>query len=55
MEDIKTGTLTILSTAFQHEGMIPSKYTCDGAGVNPPLEVDRMPGETQSLAIIMDI
>jgi Raf kinase inhibitor-like YbhB/YbcL family protein len=54
MEDIKTGTLAISSAAFQHEGFIPSKYTCDGEGINPPLQIDKIPEETQSLAIIME-
>jgi Raf kinase inhibitor-like YbhB/YbcL family protein len=54
MEDIKTGTLVISSAAFRHEGIIPSVYTCDGKGINPPLEIDHIPQETQTLAIIME-
>jgi len=30
--------LKITSKDFQHEGMIPSKFTCDGADVSPQLE-----------------
>ncbi|HMK25909.1 MAG TPA: YbhB/YbcL family Raf kinase inhibitor-like protein [Chitinophagaceae bacterium] len=54
MEDIKTRTLVIASAAFRHEGIIPSVYTCDGKGINPPLEIDHIPVETQTLAIIME-
>ena len=54
MEDIKTRTLVISSAAFRHEGNIPSVYTCDGKGINPPLEIDHIPVETQTLAIIME-
>src|SRR6187401_2745228 len=54
MEDIQTGTLAISSTSFQHEGIIPPKYTCDGEGINPSLLIDRLPEETKTLAIIME-
>ena len=54
MDDIKTGTLSVSSSSFQHEGNIPSKYTCDGEGINPPLQVDSLPENTQTLAIIVE-
>jgi Raf kinase inhibitor-like YbhB/YbcL family protein len=47
-------TLIITSTAFEPNGTIPAKYTCDGRDINPPLRVERIPSETQSLALIMD-
>jgi Raf kinase inhibitor-like YbhB/YbcL family protein len=53
MEKIKTGTLTI-SSAFSHEGSIPSRFTCDGEGVNPSLKVSGIPEETETLAVIME-
>lgn len=53
MEEIKTETLTI-SSVFQHEGAIPSKFTCDGGNFNPPLNIERIPEGTQTLAIIME-
>ena len=46
--------LTISSPAFPHNGMIPSKYTCDGTDGNPPLTFDNIPDETKSLALIVD-
>ena len=42
------------STAFTPNGMIPPRYTCDGADVSPPLTWDEPPGGTQSLALICD-
>jgi len=54
MQEIKTGTLTISSTAFPHEGNIPSKYTCEGEGINPSLRIDGIPENTVTLALIME-
>lgn len=42
------------STAFEHDGPIPSLYTCDGRNINPPLQCHDYPAGTTSLAIIMD-
>ncbi len=46
-------TLKITSGAFEENGLIPSKYTCDGQNINPPLEIGGMPSEAKSLALIM--
>ena len=54
MANKATGNLTISSTAFQKEGIIPAKYTCDGEDINPPLKVDKIPEGTQTLAIIVE-
>ncbi len=47
-------TLKISSLAFQHKGHIPSKYTCDGTDINPPLLVENVPAGAKSLAMIVD-
>ena len=47
-------SLTVSSTAFQSNGMIPSKFTCDGANINPPLKIAGVPSNAKSLAIILD-
>lgn len=47
-------TMKISSPAFKHNETIPSKYTCDGADVNPALVIERVPAEAKSLALIMD-
>ena len=46
--------LAVSSPAFQHEGMIPKDFTCDGEDKSPPLKIDWIPEETRSLAIIME-
>jgi Raf kinase inhibitor-like YbhB/YbcL family protein len=46
--------MELTSSAFQHEGAIPSKYTCDGDNVNPPLAIFGVPDQAQSLVLIMD-
>jgi Raf kinase inhibitor-like YbhB/YbcL family protein len=42
------------SPAFQHDGTIPSKYTCDGSDINPPLKIENVPQTAKSLALIVD-
>src|SRR5262245_33130837 len=49
-----TSKLQISSTAFSANGLIPSKYTCDGEGVNPPLTFASIPSKAQSLVLIVD-
>ncbi len=44
----------IKSQAFQQEGMIPSKHTCDGENVSPSLSWSDPPEGTQSFALICD-
>jgi Raf kinase inhibitor-like YbhB/YbcL family protein len=46
--------IKITSSAFAEGGMIPSKYTCDGADVSPPLQWDAVPEGTKSIALISD-
>jgi len=47
-------TLTITSTAFKDGGEIPSRYTCEGENINPPLLIDQIPHGTQTLAVIAE-
>jgi len=46
--------LKITSEAFENGEDIPSKYTCQGADINPPLSIDGIPEGTTSLAVIME-
>ena len=46
--------LDVSSSAFGPDHPIPSKYTCDGDGVSPPLAWSTPPKETQSVAILVD-
>ena len=44
----------LFSSAFKEGEFIPSKYTCDGANISPPLNWLNTPGKSKSLAIICD-
>jgi hypothetical protein len=46
--------IKITSSAFQDGGLIPAKYTCDGADVSPPLQWDNVPQGAKSIALICD-
>jgi len=46
--------IKITSSAFEHEGLIPPKYTCDGADISPPLQWEAVPEGTGSIALICD-
>ncbi len=43
-----------MSTAFNEGETIPTRYTCDGEDVSPPLQWSAMPSGTQSFALIVD-
>ncbi|MGF1612666.1 MAG: YbhB/YbcL family Raf kinase inhibitor-like protein [Gammaproteobacteria bacterium] len=47
-------TFVMMSSAFQHQGQIPSQYTCDGEDLSPPLTWRGIPEGTQSLLLIVD-
>jgi len=46
--------MTITSSAFQNNAMIPTQYTCDGGNTNPAFEIHGVPPGAKSLAFIMD-
>lgn len=46
--------MKLKSSAFEHLGSIPQKYTCEGKDINPPLEFVDVPPQTVSLVLIMD-
>ena len=46
--------MKLTSKVFEHEGKIPSKYTCDGENVNPPLQISGVPENAKTLVLIMD-
>jgi len=46
--------IKITSPAFEDGGLIPAKYTCDGADISPPLQWDAVPEGTKSIALICD-
>ena len=44
----------IKSPAFAQEESIPSKYTCDGKDISPPLSWENVPENAKSLVLISD-
>ena len=46
--------MKITSPAFNHNENIPSKFTCDGENISPPLTFSEIPENTKTLALIMD-
>jgi len=46
--------LTLTSSAFDNEGIIPEQYTCSGRNESPALQWMGTPSSTRSLALILD-
>ncbi|MDW7773910.1 MAG: YbhB/YbcL family Raf kinase inhibitor-like protein [Desulfobulbaceae bacterium] len=46
--------MQLSSPAFDHQGTIPSKYTCDGSNISPPLAISGVPSEARSLVLLVD-
>lgn len=46
--------MLITSPEFEDQGVIPSRYTCGGDDVNPPLEIIDVSENAKSLALIVD-
>lgn len=46
--------LKVSSTTFGQGQFIPEKYTCDGANINPPLDIENIPEAAKCLALIVD-
>ncbi|MGA9853035.1 MAG: YbhB/YbcL family Raf kinase inhibitor-like protein [Gammaproteobacteria bacterium] len=45
---------TITSSAYQDHGEMPSRFTCDGQDISPPLTWSGAPAGTKSFAFVMD-
>jgi Raf kinase inhibitor-like YbhB/YbcL family protein len=46
--------LTLSSPALHSGGAIPKRFTCDGAGISPPLRWTAPPRGTRSLALLVE-
>jgi Raf kinase inhibitor-like YbhB/YbcL family protein len=46
--------MTLNSPAFHQNGHIPSKYTCEGQDISPPIAWDGVPNGAKSLVLIVD-
>ena len=47
-------TLTVTSSAFEQGGSIPTKYTCEGEDISPPVSWSGVPPSAKSVAVIVD-
>jgi hypothetical protein len=47
--------ITLNSPAFQQNDHIPSRYTCEGEDISPPLAWEDVPTGAKSLALIIDM
>lgn len=46
--------MTLTSSAFNNGGQIPTKYSCDGEKISPPLAWTNAPAGTRSFLLIVD-
>lgn len=46
--------MKLTSPAFDSNENIPDKYTCQGEDINPELNIEDLPAETESLVLIVD-
>jgi Raf kinase inhibitor-like YbhB/YbcL family protein len=49
----RINTMLITSPSFENNGTIPKKFTCDGGGINPELNIQNVPDGAKSLALIL--
>jgi Raf kinase inhibitor-like YbhB/YbcL family protein len=54
LKEVDYELLDISSDVFKSNGFIPKKYTCDGENVSPPLNINKIPEEAKSIAIIFE-
>lgn len=46
--------MEIASPAFVHNQSIPARFTCQGDDINPPLRIEDVPDQAESLVLIVD-
>lgn len=46
--------MKLTSTEFENNGFIPGKYTCEGEGINPPLDIEGIPRQAVSLVLVVE-
>jgi len=53
-EERRSKDMKIESPVFVHYGEIPTRYTCEGQDISPPITWSGLPEGTKSLALIVD-
>lgn|SRR5690554_4052251 len=51
---MKIAKININGEKFGNGGLIPTKYTCGGKDVNPPLRIKNLPAKAKSLVVIFE-
>lgn len=51
---VQESRLTLSSPDFEHEGVLPKRFTCDGDDINPTIYIDGIPQGSKSLVVIME-
>jgi Raf kinase inhibitor-like YbhB/YbcL family protein len=46
--------LNLSSPEFNHMGYIPSKYTCEGENISPPLLIKNIPEGCKTMVLVVD-
>lgn len=46
--------IAVTSTAFTENGIVPRRYTCDGANVPPPLAFTGVPADAAELVVVLE-
>ena len=54
IQQARAASFALASSAFADGGAIPSRYTCDGRDLSPPLAWSGVPEGARSLALVVD-
>jgi Raf kinase inhibitor-like YbhB/YbcL family protein len=54
MKEVAAMNMRVTSSAFSQGGNIPSKFSCDGNDISPPITWSKGPDDTKSYALIVD-
>jgi phosphatidylethanolamine-binding protein (PEBP) family uncharacterized protein len=50
------GAFSLVSSAFERNGPVPAEYTCDGKGISPPIEWQKVPkGAAELVLFVIDL
>jgi phosphatidylethanolamine-binding protein (PEBP) family uncharacterized protein len=47
------GAFSLSSSAFERNGAVPAEYTCDGKGISPPLQWEKVPAKASELVLFV--
>lgn len=53
-EQKREAAMSLTSEAFEPGGRIPDRYTCTGEDISPPLSLEQVSADAESLVLILD-